>query len=138
MLTNRKEIHVEWGDCDPAGIVYFPRFFEYFDACTNALFEKAGFQKAAMLKHYGLVGIPLIEASGQFYAPASFGETVSVETQIVEWGNSSFRVEHRLYKGDVLAAEGRERRVWTVRDPQRAGGMRGEAIPQEVKDRFDQ
>lgn len=136
MLCNRKEIQVEWGDCDPAGIVYFPRFFEFFDACTNALFERAGFRKAEMLRHYGLLGIPLIEAGAQFYVPAAFGETVAVETRIVEWGNSSFRVEHKMYKGDVLAAEGRERRVWTVRDSLRASGMRSEPIPQEVKDKF--
>lgn len=136
MLRNRKEIQVEWGDCDPAGIVYFPRFFEYFDACTNALFEAAGFRKAEMLKHYGLIGIPLVEASAQFYAPASFGELVAVESQIVAWGKSSFRVEHRLYKGSALAAQGREKRVWTVRDLQSPKGMRGEAIPAEVKERF--
>ena len=136
MLSNRKEIQVEWGDCDPAGIVYFPRFFEYFDASTNALFEKAGFKKAEMLKQFGLVGIPLVEARAEFYAPASFGETVTVETRIVEWGKSSFQVEHRLYKGGVLAAQGREKRVWAVPDAQAAKGMRGSAIPEEVKKRF--
>lgn len=136
MLSNRKEIHVEWGDCDPAGIVYFPRFFEYFDACTNALFEAAGLRKAEMLKRYGLVGIPLVEASAQFYAPASFGDTVIVESRIVEWGKSSFHVEHKLYKGSTLGAEGREKRVWTVRDASSEKGMRGEAIPEEVKARF--
>lgn len=137
MLSNRKAIQVEWGDCDPAGIVYFPRFFEYFDACTNALFEKAGFRKAEMLKRYGLLGIPLVEASAQFYAPASFGDTVTVDSRIVEWGTSSFRVEHKLYKGSVLGAEGREKRVWTVRDSKSENGMRGQAIPEEVKTRFE-
>jgi 4-hydroxybenzoyl-CoA thioesterase len=136
VLRNRKEIHVEWGDCDPAGIVYFPRFFEYFDACTNALFEAAGFRKAEMLKRYGLVGIPLVEASAQFYSPASFGDLVTVESQVAGWGESSFRVEHRLFKGGVLCAEAREKRVWTIRDLESAKGMRGEAIPAEVKARF--
>lgn len=136
MLSNRKEIHVEWGDCDPAGIVYFPRFFEYFDACTNALFETAGFRKAEMLKHYGLLGIPMIDTRAQFYAPVSFGEIVAVETRITEWGRSSFQVEHKLYKGDVLAAEGSEKRVWTVRDARSGTGIRSESIPEEVKLRF--
>lgn len=136
MLKNRREIHVEWGDCDPAGIVYFPRFFEYFDACTNALFEKAGLKKASMLKKYGLVGIPLIDARAKFFAPASFGETVVVESQVVEWGRSSFCVEHKLYKGEALAAEGTEKRVWTVRDASAETGMRGQPIPEEVKERF--
>lgn len=137
MLSNRKEIRVEWGDCDPAGIVYFPRFFEYFDACTNALFEVAGFRKAEMLKQYGLVGIPLVQTSAQFYAPASFGDNVVVESRIVEWGKSSFRVEHKLYKGNVLGAEGSEKRVWTVRDASSEKGMRGDTIPEEVKVRFE-
>jgi 4-hydroxybenzoyl-CoA thioesterase len=136
MLSNSREIHVEWGDCDPAGIVYFPRFFEYFDACTNALFEKAGFRKAGMLKTYGLLGIPMIDTRAQFYVAVSFGETVTVETRIVEWGRSSFQVEHKLYKGSELAAEGKEKRVWTVRDPQSQKGMRSEPIPDEVKVRF--
>ena len=136
MLSNRREIHVEWGDCDPAGIVYFPRFFEYFDACTSALFEKAGFRKAEMMQHYGLLGIPMIDTRAQFYAPASFGEVVVVETRITVWGRSSFQVEHKLYKGDLLAAEGSEKRVWTVRDSRSANGIRSESIPQEVRDRF--
>jgi 4-hydroxybenzoyl-CoA thioesterase len=136
MLSNRKEIQVEWGDCDPAGIVYYPRFFEYFDSCTNALFERAGFKKQEMLKKYGLLGIPMVDTRGQFYAPAAFGDTVVVESRITEWGRSSFQVEHKLYNGDQLAAEGSEKRVWTVRDPAVAQGMRSEPIPQEVKDRF--
>jgi 4-hydroxybenzoyl-CoA thioesterase len=137
MKSNRKEIHVEWGDCDPAGIVYYPRFFEYFDACTNALFESVGFRKAEMLKTYGLLGIPMVDTRAQFYAPASFGEIVLVETRIVEWGRSSFQVEHKLYNREVLAAECSEKRVWTVRDSQARNGMRGSAIPEEVKARFE-
>ena len=137
MLSNRKEIPVEWGDCDPAGIVYYPRIFEYFDACTNALFEKAGLKKAETLKAYGLLGIPMVDTRGQFYAPASFGETVTIETRIVKWGRSSFQVEHKLYNREVLAAECSEKRVWTVRDPQARNGMRGQAIPEEVKARFE-
>ena len=41
MLTNTRTIRVQWGDCDPAGIVFYPRYFEWFDACTILLFEKA-------------------------------------------------------------------------------------------------
>lgn len=137
MFSNRKEIRVEWGDCDPAGIVYYPRFFEYFDSCTNALFEKAGFRKPELLKKYGLLGIPMIDTRAQFYAPASFGETVVVESRITDWGRSSFQVEHKLYKGERLAAEGTEKRVWTVRDTTAENGIRSEPIPQEVIDKFE-
>ena len=29
MLINRRTIRIEWGDCDPAGIVFYPRYFEW-------------------------------------------------------------------------------------------------------------
>ncbi len=136
MRTNRKEIHVEWGDCDPAGIVYYPRFFEMFDSCTNALFESVGLMKQEVLKKYGLAGIPMVETSARFFLPSSFGDTVTVESTILEWGKSSFRVGHKLFRGDVLAAEGLEKRVWTVRAKDGSNKLMSEAIPQEVKERF--
>jgi 4-hydroxybenzoyl-CoA thioesterase len=127
---------VEWGDCDPAGIVYFPRYFEYFDACTNALFESAGLPKPELLRTYGIMGIPLVEAQARYIAPSSFGDTVLVETRITEWRDSSFRVEHKLYRGEILAVEATEVRVWTVRvgsDPKR---IESRPIPSEVIERF--
>jgi 4-hydroxybenzoyl-CoA thioesterase len=136
MRVHRKQILVEWGDCDPAGIVYFPRYFEYFDACTNALFESAGLPKPELLRTYGIMGIPLVEAQARYIAPSSFGDTVLVETRITEWRDSSFRVEHKLYRGEILAVEATEVRVWTVRvgsDPKR---IESRPIPSEVIERF--
>ena len=136
MRVHRKQIHVEWGDCDPAGIVYFPRYFEYFDACTNALFESAGLPKPELLRSYGIMGIPLVEAHARYIAPSSFGDTVLVETCITEWKNSSFSVQHKLYRGEILAVEATEVRVWTVRtgsDPKR---IESRPIPREVIERF--
>jgi 4-hydroxybenzoyl-CoA thioesterase len=137
MLINRKEIQIEWGDCDPFGIVFFPRYFEYFDACTNALFHRAlGFPKAEMLKRFQIAGIPLVQASANFFAPSSFGDVVSVESCVTLWGKSSFSVQHRLLRGQTLAVEGFEKRVWTVRpggDPSKAVSQ---AIPPEVIEKF--
>jgi 4-hydroxybenzoyl-CoA thioesterase len=136
MLTNKRTIHIEWGDCDPLGIVYFPRYFEFFDACTNGLFERAGLPKPELLQKYAIAGIPLVEARARFLAPSSFGDTVIIESNVTEWGRSSFSVLHRLFKGDVLAVEGFEKRVWVVRA---SGGKKIEsrAIPREVIEKFN-
>ncbi len=137
MLIHRTEIHVEWGDCDPLGIVFFPRYFEYFDACTNALFFRAlGFPKAQMLRHYQIAGIPLVQASCNFIVPSSFGDTVVVDSSVNEWGASSFSLTHKLFRGDTLAVEGREKRVWTVRDPDDPSKIKSHPIPKEVKEKF--
>lgn len=137
MLINRRTIEIQWGDCDPAGIVYFPRFFEYFDACTNALFESAGLPKPDMLRKYQLVGIPLVDARARFIIPSSFGDIVAVDSCVTEWGRSSFSVSHKLFRGDTLAVEGFEKRVWTIRDPHDPSRLRGEPVPRDVMARFD-
>jgi 4-hydroxybenzoyl-CoA thioesterase len=137
MLIHRTEIRVEWGDCDPLGIVFFPRYFEYFDACTNALFFRAlGFPKAQMLRHYQIAGIPLVQASCNFIVPSSFGDIVAVDSSVTEWGASSFSLNHKLFRGDTLAVEGLEKRVWTVRDPDDPSKIKGQPIPKEVKEKF--
>jgi len=136
MLTHQRVLIVEWGDCDPAGIVYFPRYFEWFDAGTHSLFAMAGLQKAAMLDAYGIVGIPLVEARARFVRPSTFGDEVIVESSVTAWRRSSFDVQHRLLRGEELAVEGFETRVWTARDSHSASGLKSKAIPREVVERF--
>src|SRR5262249_50825809 len=93
MLKNTRTIRVEWGDCDPAGIVFYPRYFEMFEACIAALFERAtGMTKFEMLKAYDFAGYPVVEARAQFLAPAKYGDDVIAETTISEFRRSSFDV----------------------------------------------
>jgi 4-hydroxybenzoyl-CoA thioesterase len=136
MLTNKKKIHVEWGDCDPAGIVYYPRYFAYFDNCTSALFEAAGLPKHEMLKTYGIVGIPMVDTRARFVTPSRFGDDLIVESSVSEWRRSSFDVQHKLFKDDVLAVECFETRVWAARSATDADKIEGRAIPQEVIGKF--
>jgi 4-hydroxybenzoyl-CoA thioesterase len=135
-LTNRKTIHIEWGDCDPAQIVHYPRYLAYFDACTTALFKKAGLSKRQMLKTYQIVGIPLVDLRASFNVPSRFSDTVVVESEITEWHRSSFSVRHRLSKKGVLAVECFEVRVWAAvseRDPER---IVSKPVPREVIEMF--
>jgi 4-hydroxybenzoyl-CoA thioesterase len=137
MLIHRKEIEIEWGDCDAFGIVFFPRYFEYFDACTNSLFQRAlGIKKPELLRRYKIAGIPLVHASCNFFVPSSFGDVVQVESCVTEWGKSSFTLQHRLYRGEMLAVEGLEKRVWTVRTSDDPPKFSGAEIPEELKAKF--
>ena len=136
MLTNRQEMRIEWGDCDPAGIVYFPRYFEFFDACTRALFERAGLFKRDMLKTYEIVGIPVVDMKANFKIPSRFGDDVAVLSSVTKWGTSSFVVHHLLMKGDAIAIECFETRVWAGNrngDPER---LEARTIPDAIKAKF--
>jgi 4-hydroxybenzoyl-CoA thioesterase len=135
-VIHRREILIEWGDCDPATIVYFPRYFEYGDACTGALFASVGMPKPELLKNHNIAGIPLVDAHARFFAASKFGETLTVESRITAWGRSSFSVLHRFLRGDQLAVEVSEKRVWAVHDTTGTTPLKSSPIPQEVKDRL--
>jgi 4-hydroxybenzoyl-CoA thioesterase len=133
MLKNTRLIRVQWGDCDPAGIVFYPRYFEWFDAGTILLFEKAtGMTKIRMLEKYGGAGLALVEAGAKFAVPSQYGDDIEIETSIKEFGRSSFSVLHRVTKAGVPALEGWEKRVWTARDPNDRHKLRSAPIPAEV------
>jgi len=135
-IVNRKKIHIEWGDCDPAQIVYYPRYLEYFDSCTTALFKKAGLLKKEMLKTYGIIGIPMVDLRVSFIAPSRFSDDVTVESEVTEWRRSSFCIRHRLFNKGVLAVECLETRVWAALSATSHGQIEGKPVPQKVIERF--
>jgi len=139
MLTNTRTIRIEWGDCDPAGIVFYPRYFEMFETCIATLFERAtGMTKYQMLRAYEFSGYPVVEARAQFSAPAKYGDDVVAETTVSEFRRSSFDVQHHVFNGGKLAVEGFETRVWVVRHPDDPGRLKAQAIPAEIIARFTQ
>lgn len=137
MLVNTHEIEIEWGDCDAAGIVFYPRYFSYFDACTGRLFEKAlGMKKIAWVQKFGIVGIPMVDTGARFVVPSRYGDVVTVESRMTACRRASFDIEHRLLKDGELAVEGRETRVWTGRDPENPERLKAATIPDEVLTAF--
>ncbi|MBI1778388.1 MAG: acyl-CoA thioesterase [Proteobacteria bacterium] len=139
MLTNSRTVRIEWGDCDPAGIVYYPRYFAIFDNCTHALFERAlGMTKYQMTEAYRMIGCPMVDTSARFIVPSRFGDDVVVESALEEFRRSSFNVRHRLLKGAVLAVEAFETRVWAIRDPADPSRIKASPVPQDVIAAFKQ
>jgi 4-hydroxybenzoyl-CoA thioesterase len=132
MFVARRERLIEWGDCDPARIVFNPRYFEWFDGCTAHVFAAAGFSKASLFERYRFAGWPLVETRAKFLKPSRFGETVIIESSVVEFRRSSFDVQHKLFNAGELAVEAFETRVWTVRHPDNAERLKGEPVPQDV------
>ena len=134
MFANTTTRLIEWGDCDPAGIVFYPRYFAMFDTATAALFQAAlGIDKAAMLARFDIAGFPMVDTRAQFRAALGFGTVVRIETCVTTLGRSSFGIRHALFDGATLAVEGEETRVWTRRDPEDPKRLRAAPIPDEVR-----
>ncbi|HXW48724.1 MAG TPA: thioesterase family protein [Xanthobacteraceae bacterium] len=136
-FISRRRFTIEWGQCDPAGIVFNSRFFEFFDWGTWTLFEAAlGVKPPDLAAAFGIAGIPLVDAGARFLAPARFGDVVEMTSQVTAFRRSSFDVDHRLFVAGTVAVEGRETRVWAVRDPNDPSKMKSAPIPPDVTARF--
>jgi 4-hydroxybenzoyl-CoA thioesterase len=136
MFVNRRNVQIQWGDCDPANIVYYPRYFEMFDDSTSILFEAAGFSKQDIVRKYGLVGIPMVDTRAKFYIASTHGDWITIESRVESIKRSSFEVAHKVYKEKALAIEAFETRVLVGRDPDDAARLKSAPIPQEMVAKF--
>jgi 4-hydroxybenzoyl-CoA thioesterase len=136
-LVYRRRFTVEWGHCDPAGIVFNSRFFEFFDWSSWLLFETAlGVRPNEIATTFGIVGIPLVDARARFLKPAQFNDVADIASEVSEFRRSSFEVTHRIAISGELAVEGSETRVWAGRDPNDPAKLKGVPIPAAVIERF--
>jgi 4-hydroxybenzoyl-CoA thioesterase len=136
-FTYRKQLTIEWGQCDPAGIVFNSRFFEMFDASTWQLFEAAlGVKPPDLAGAFGIMGIPLVDVRANFIKAVKFGDMVDIASRVSEFRRSSFDVEHRLSVAGELAVEGGETRVWAARSKDNPEKIGATAIPGEVIAKF--
>lgn len=125
-------IRVEFGDCDPAQIVFYANYFRWFDNCTSALFRAAGLPLKELFKEHGIVGIPIVEAQARFILPSSFGDELVAESRVSEWRKSSFVISHKFLRDGALAMEGSETRVWAGAHPTETHRLKGLPVPREV------
>jgi 4-hydroxybenzoyl-CoA thioesterase len=109
---------VEFGDCDPAQIVFHPNFFRWFDAASRHFFAAAGVPLWSELERTtGIIGTPIVDVSARFLRPATYGDAIEVETTIEEWRGKSFVMKHALRRAGELLAEGQEVRIFARRHP---------------------
>ena len=136
-LVYRRQFTIEWGHCDPAGIAFNSRFFEFFDWSSWLLFEKAlGVRPSDLGTTFGILGIPLVDARARFQRPAKFNDVAEITSEVSEFRRSSFEVRHLISIGGELAVEGSETRVWAAQDPNDPVKLKTLPIPAAVIERF--
>ena len=134
-VVHRFPCQVQWGDCDPAGIIFYPTYFRWMDAASWALFESVGYGPKWMRQEH--MAMPLVSAECQFLAPAVHGDRCEVRSRIARFGGKSFVVEHDIVRSDDVAlAKAKETRVWGRYVDGPGTPMKGQTISDEVKARF--
>jgi 4-hydroxybenzoyl-CoA thioesterase len=132
MTPHIHTLRVQWGHSDPAGIVFYPHFFAYFDEATWALFHGAGLSLEVMRERYQAIGIPLVDAQATFKSPCRFRDVLTVESRIDEVKEKTFAVHHRILNAGKEAVLGREVRIWGVMHPDDPMRLRAAPLPPDV------
>ncbi|MES2192616.1 MAG: acyl-CoA thioesterase [Pseudomonadota bacterium] len=128
------EYPVTFGDCDPAGIVFYPNFSRWMDASSLNFFVKCGVPTwRDLVKTTGIIGTPLLEINTKFNRPAVYGDTLQIHTSIDEWRDKVFVQRHVVRRGDDLICEGTEVRAFCVRHPDNPERIKAIPVPDDIK-----
>jgi 4-hydroxybenzoyl-CoA thioesterase len=131
--VNVHRVQVHFGDCDPAGIVFFPNFARWMDQSSLAFFMAAGLPPWRELRSTrGIVGTPVLETHTRFINPATYGETLEVHTSVTAWERKVFRHLHRVMRGDLLLCEGTEVRAFVTHHPDDPVRLKAIAPPEDI------
>ncbi|AMO22394.1 acyl-CoA thioesterase [Ramlibacter solisilvae] len=125
-------VRVEFGDCDPARIVWFPNFFRWIDAASRQFFVECGVPSwTETEKTLGVIGTPLVDTQARFIQSATYGDLLSFHVGIAEWRGKSFVQRYRVTRGDELIMECDEVRIFAAH--REGGGIRAVPIPAEIR-----
>jgi 4-hydroxybenzoyl-CoA thioesterase len=132
--THVYPVKVQFGDCDPAGIVFFPNFSRWMDEASLEFFMACGVPPwRELARTRGIVGTPLLEIHTKFMKPATYGETIEVHTTVEAWAAKTFRHRHVVKRGDTVLCEGTEVRAFVTRDPADPTRIRAIPVPEDIK-----
>jgi 4-hydroxybenzoyl-CoA thioesterase len=130
---------VEFGDCDPARIVWFPNFFRWIDAASRHFFIQCGVPPwSETEKATGLIGTPLVDTHARFVKTASYGDTLQIHVHVAEWRDKSFVQRYQIKRESAegssvdLIMECDEVRIFAAHRED-GKGIRAIPIPADIK-----
>jgi len=134
-----KTVHkvcIEWGDTDPARIVFYPNYFRWFDAACHHLFDEIGFNKNKFLDA-GMSGMPIAEAHAEFKRPGLYSDRIEVEIEASEIKDKSVRFGYRVTRDGELLLTGHEVRVLTRPHPDDPKRLQAISLPEELRAKLE-
>lgn len=127
------DIRVSFGDCDPAGIVFYPNYFRWTDALFHLFLDAKAGGHVRLCKDIGAVGLGLISVDMTFRSPVAPGQTLSVRLDELDWQDKALTLRYSGHVGDRMAFRATETRGVFMLDD---GRMRAGTID-ELRKRLD-
>jgi len=120
-----------WGDLDSLGIVFYPRYYEWIDACGHLFFESIGLNIGRMWSKRNLL-FGLVETSCKYFHSARYHQIIRITTQIDELSKKTLTLGHTICNADneKLMVKGIEKRIcMDVSNPE---DIQGVNIPKDI------
>jgi 4-hydroxybenzoyl-CoA thioesterase len=132
-------LRVEFGDCDPAAIVWFPNFFRWIDAASRNFFTQCGVPRwEETTRTMGVIGTPLVDTRSRFVKTASYGDTLHIHVSVKEWREKSFVQAYRITRDTPggepeLIMECEEFRIFAARRDDGKNSIRAVPVPPSIR-----
>ncbi len=101
------EYPVSFGDCDPAGIVFYPHVYAWFDRTFHDWLRPYGGHEE-VCRRLSAVGLGLMEASARFRRPMRDGDVLAIALAIEKWGARTLHLAYEVRIGEQIAVAGVE------------------------------
>ncbi|MFT4149449.1 MAG: acyl-CoA thioesterase [Paracoccaceae bacterium] len=113
-MIYRRAIQIEFNHCDPAGIVFYPRYFEMTNSVVENFFADVLRYPFARITMEEGCGVPTVHIETDFRAPSRLGEMVEFSLEILRLGRSSATVLIRAEARGEVRLETRHTLVWVA------------------------
>lgn len=112
-MTYRRIYQIEFNHCDPAGIVFYPRYFEITNSVVENFFAEVLGHSFAQMHLDGMKnGVPTVNIQTDFLAPSRLGERVEFALTVENLGGASMRVLITGQAGTQTRLRARITLVW--------------------------
>ncbi len=112
---------VRWAECDPAGIIFHGRVFEWFSEARVAWLAHIGVSYYRDVVPQG-VELLVTDATAQFRRPLRAGDPVAVEVWVSRLSPARMHFAYRASLGAEMAISGETRHAFVMQG--RAGNLK--------------
>ena len=136
-MENIIEKRIMWGDLDALGIVFYPRYHEWFDGCAHQFFEAVGIPHDHLWQDHHMV-FGLIETQCRFKRAGRYHQFIRISTRIEQLKPKGFTLRHVISQAadNKIMVVGIEKRIcMDASDPL---NLRVTTIPETIYQMLEQ
>ena len=92
---------------------------------------------SSLMKEFGVVGLPIVDAHSEFFTPSSYGDMIEVTSWVSEWRDKTLITSHEIYNNGRIAVKGTEVRIWAKPHPKEANRLQAQSISDSLRFCFE-